>query len=222
MNTAALVFAGIVLGYLTSSASTIVANWITGYLPLFKKRLEQHQARGEWLLSNWDLGVLTSYLTKDENDYVDLLSSLWIFHRVTAFYLLAYAAFSVARLVVAVHRQPGFLAVVSRAGLYTSWETLRRHTTPMFGGWTLPTLFVIPVSLLLVVLALRDCLEQYERVFFEGGLYDQYAAKYQRKEKTIARRLWGQGSMAWPVGGAQRVRRAGRKWRTRPRWAGFS
>ncbi len=192
LSVTGLVFAAIVLGYLMSSLVTAIANWVTARIPFFGRRLDERKRQSAWLTDNWDLAALHSYLTKDENDFIDLLSSLWIFYRITAFYLLAYATVNVVRVALAVHHRPGWLAAARPGGWTTAWEVARTLDTPMLGNWSLPTLVAIGVSLPLMGLALRDCLQEYERVFLEGGLYDQYAAKYQRKERTIARRVWGQ------------------------------
>jgi hypothetical protein len=185
MTVPALIFAGIVVGYLIFGVSLDASKWMSKGLPWFGGKIERQGESRSWVSSNWNFGALHTYLAKEENDLIDSVNSLWIYYRLTAFYLFSYMFFNIGFLIAGVWQHK------STPEPNSIWGAIWLTTTPMFGGWSAPTIIVVVLSLVLMIIALRDSLEQYSRVFCDGGLYDDFSAKYQREMKPIAKRLWG-------------------------------
>lgn len=169
------VAAGVLLGFVTAGAAQTLA----GVLEVLKV-FNLGTLRDEQAIfgSNWDVNVLRAHLDKDESEKIAFPYSYAVFCKVTAFYLIVYCLLNVAHVAVGV----------------VAGGTLRQGLsvrTPMIGGWFLPSVTVAFASAGIAFALWQDCVSSFDRVFGHNGLYAIYAAKYQRVNKDVARRVWG-------------------------------
>jgi hypothetical protein len=72
------------------------------------------------------------------------------------------------------------------------WNAAMTPATPMMGQWSMPTIVVIAVALLIMSFLLRDSLSKQNVLFKVSGQYENFAVKYQKQDGDIARAIWGQ------------------------------
>ena len=187
-----LVLTGIVLGYLISDMVREIAKQVIKAIPGFRKRLKEYEKRADLVDSNWRLRYLQAQLSKDDREAIDIVGHYMIFTQLLCFYLMAYLVFNVVLLICKLtsvqSATGGGTNAFSAARLL---GTLKSVNTPVFGGWQVLTIVVIPVSLLVTVSLLYDYLKKYKQLFLPRGLYDTHAEKYQRATGNIANSVWG-------------------------------
>ncbi|HVF66096.1 MAG TPA: hypothetical protein VM914_00430 [Pyrinomonadaceae bacterium] len=188
-----LVFGGIVLSYLVSG----LVGWVAGHVVkvmLLLNGIKRYEKLAERVEGKWRIETLeASMLTKEEQEYLDLIGSYVLLTRVICFYLSAYCLVNVWLLVGALASQPPAAAVAADAagGLSRFWAASKSTQTPVFGGWKVYTAYVLPASALSIIFLLRDYLEKYEQLYLPGGLYDEKAEKYQKSTGGLALAVWG-------------------------------
>jgi hypothetical protein len=192
MTLESIISGGAILGYLIADPMKSFSRKVTSYVPFFRKRLKSYERRWAWIKLKWNLDRLQSYLTKDENEYVDQLGSRAIFDQVTIFYLMIYLALNLYRLFGAFRfgseYWPRMKSAEHLKGLLATLTGLR---TPMIGDWQAPTLLLVLAVPIVIGFLFKDFLLHFNLVFLEQGQYDILADKYHRAEGDIATSVWG-------------------------------
>lgn len=172
-----LLFAAVLVGFIFATPISKLADFCFRFLPGTDKLREQKQARDR-LAARWHPAKLSYLMSKDDREYVYQTAGFIDFYRVSAFCLLLYALYNAVLLWVAADMVLGF---------DDWWAT----STPMLGGWTLPTVGVFVVSVLGLVLSFRNFALEYGLLFGEKGQYEVVAEKLQKDGGGIARSVWG-------------------------------
>ena len=130
-------------------------------------------------------GILIPYsipLTKEDREYAYMTRAYSNLFETASFYFLLYFVVNFAWLV-------GAMAIeIFEVG--PSWNAMAVRT-PLFGGWSAPTVLVLAVAFIAFQAAYSWYLGEFLSLFADWGTYCRFAARYQRESGGFAVGIWG-------------------------------
>lgn len=138
----------------------------------------------EWSDHNWDMNALFSLLTKEEREYFYLTRAYLELFKVTSMLAFVYLALNLVWLA-------GMSAISSITLELNSLESLITARTPLFGGFSSPSLLVCLASTAGFAAMYNWYRTEYGSLFAEWGIYSQTVRRYQITEGGLAKSIWG-------------------------------
>lgn len=174
----ALSFVGlaVVLGYLTS--------WFQGKVASIYKKFGSVKAVKEqhmWHEKNWDYDKLFLELGHRDREYLYLTQAYGNFYMIVSFYLVSYFAANAGVVLVRMLQSEHTWGSLVAAYVSTS--------TPMIGGFTLPTWIVLVSSLVGATVCYEECSSEIRTLFTYQ--YPMFARKYHELRGGLAKAVWG-------------------------------
>jgi hypothetical protein len=177
-STESTFIAAALLSYVISTPVSLAANCLK-LIPFLRAKLKELDADRKWEDLNWNYTRLFYRLSDEEREYTYLTGAYMQFYKVSAFYFLLYSCTQVGIIVHALWNKP-----------YRTWGALASAAkTPILGGLSLPTLWILPLASVICGFLIADYINEYKILMFD--LYPEYARRYQEKEGGIARSIWG-------------------------------
>jgi hypothetical protein len=183
-----ILFAAI-LGYLINSIIARVTPFIYNKVPYIKRKIKEVGEHRKWSAKNWDFDIFFYSLEDKDREFLFLTRSYKGFYENVSFYFLLYFILNIyyfLRNITTLVVIP--LCTTKDLGKLSYLSIIYSIKTSLLGNIQIPTLFIIPISLIFFYYLFDDYLGESENLIRQN---DNFAKKYHRKNGDIAVSIWG-------------------------------